>query len=70
MELTELRATKDNKVMKLLGLNEIRHLIAHTNKGELTIMLRKDESMHDYRFVLDAVPLDDEQNSALKELLK
>lgn len=70
MDLTELKATKDNKVMKLLGLTEIRHLIAHTNKGELTMMLRKGESVNEYRFVLDAVPLEDEQNANLKELLK
>lgn len=68
--LTELRATKDNKVMKILGSKEIRHYIARTDKGELYLMLREGESAIDYRFVLDAVPVDDETNLLLKELFK
>lgn len=68
--MTELQSAKDNKVMKLLGLTEIRHVIAHTNKGELTLMLHKGESAQNYRYVLDAVPTDDEVNDQLKELLK
>jgi len=70
MTITDLQATKDNKVMKLLGLKEVRHVIMHTNRGELTLMLNKDESAKDYRYVLDSVPLEYEQNDALKELLK
>lgn len=65
---TEKRALQDNKIMKLLGTTEVRHLIAHTSKGELTLMLRKGEPSSSYRFVLDSVPLEDEQNDELKEL--
>lgn len=70
MDFSEQKALKDNKIMKILGVKEIRHHIAITDKGELTLMLRKDERAIDYRFVLDAVPLDDEKNGELKELLK
>lgn len=65
---TEQKAAQDNKIMKILGITEIKHLIAHTNKGELTLMLRKGERAHDYRFVIDSVPLEDEKNDELKEL--
>lgn len=65
---TEQRSQQDNRIMKLLEATEVRHLIAHTNKGELTLMLRKGETAKDYRFVLDSVPLEDEKNDELKEL--
>ena len=67
----EKRSKIDNKIMKLFaiqGVEYITHPIAHTNKGELTLMLRKDESAHSYRFMFDSVPVDDETNDALKEL--
>lgn len=64
----EKNATLDNKIMKLLGLKEISHIIARTDKGELTLQLRKDEQAINYKFVLDAVPLTEEDNDALKEL--
>lgn len=67
---TQKRSVSDNKIMKLLGLKEIRHMICHTNHGELTLMLRLGEDAKDYRFVLDSVPLDDEKNASLKELFK
>lgn len=68
--MTKLQATKDNRIMKLLGVTEIRHRVALTNHGELTLMLRLGEDESGYRYVLDAVPLDDEKNAELKELLK
>lgn len=67
---TDKRAAQDNRIMTLLGVEIIRHLVAHTNHGELTLQLRKGEGATDYRFVLDAVPLDDDKNDILKELLK
>lgn len=54
----------DHTIMNILKVTELRHLIAHTNLGELTLMLRKGET--EYRFILDAVPVSNEQN---KELL-
>lgn len=53
--------------MEVLGVTEIRHYVAQTNKGDLTLMLRKGES--EYNFVLDAVPLDKDMNKELMELL-
>lgn len=65
---SEKRALQDNKIMKELGVNEIHHIVARTNKGELSIMLRKDEDSTQYRFVLDSVPVEDEKNDTLKML--
>lgn len=56
--------------MKLLGITEIRHHVALTNHGELTLMLRLGEDETGYRYVLDAVPVSDEVNAELKELFK
>lgn len=57
----------DHIVMDALDVTELRHLIAETNKGSLTLMIRKGESS--YRLVLDAVPLDDEKNKELMAVL-
>lgn len=67
--INEKQAIVDNKIMKLLGVTEIRHRIALTNHGELTLMLRLGEDASSYHYVLDAVPLDEDKNSELKELL-
>ncbi len=58
---------KDEKIMAVLGITEIRHLIAHTSKGELSLLLRKDSK--EYIFVLDAVPVDKDVNKELMDLL-
>jgi hypothetical protein len=58
----------DHKIMKILGVSELRHLICHTNLGELTMMIRKGETQ--YTFVLDAVPVGSEQNKELTTLLR
>ena len=55
--------------MKLFNEPEIRHHIGWLGGKELSLMLRKGENAVDYRYVLDAVPLDDEKNAELKELL-
>lgn len=52
--------------MEALGITEIRHLIAHTNKGELSLQLRKGQS--DYNFVLDAVPLTKAVNKEMMDI--
>lgn len=72
MDLSEKRAAQDNRIMKLLsnlGVEYITHPVADTNKGELRLMLRKGETALDYRFVFDSVPLEDDKNSEMKELL-
>lgn len=57
----------DTKIMNLLKVTEIRHYVAQTNKGDLTLMLRKGDN--EYRLVLDAVPLEDELSKELLALL-
>lgn len=63
-----LKSKNDNAVMRALKLSEIRHVIAHTNKGDLCLMLPFEGTSKDYRFVLDAVPLSDEDNTKLLKL--
>lgn len=58
---------QDHKIMEILGVNEIRHLIAHTSKGELTFMLRQGGT--EYQFVLDAVPVEKNANKELTDIL-
>lgn len=60
-------AKTDNKIMQLLGVNEIRHYIADTNKGQLTFQLRKGET--EYEFVLDAVPVEKELQKELMDIV-
>jgi len=58
---------EDMEVIKVLNLNEIRHIIAYTDKGDLALMIRKGETERQYHFVLDAVPVGEAEN---KELTK
>lgn len=60
-------ADRDNLIMKALKVSEVSSIIAKTNKGELTLRLKYEGTGNDYRFTLDAVPLEDKEN---KELLK
>lgn len=57
----------DHKIMELLEVTELRHFVAQTNKGELTLMLRKGETA--YRLVLDAVPVSQETHNILMPIL-
>lgn len=57
----------DHKIMESLGVTELRHFVAQTNKGELTLMLRKGETK--YRLVLDAVPVSEEVHDELMPIL-
>jgi hypothetical protein len=61
-------AKRDNYLMKLMKLGEIRHVICHSDKGDFCLMLSKDGQAKDYRFVLDAVPVDNKTNKELLEL--
>lgn len=56
----------DNEVMNVLKVSEIRHMLAHTNVGDLTLLIRKGET--EYTFCLDAVPVDREQQVELIDL--
>lgn len=55
----------DQMVMGITKTNEIRYVIAHTDKGDLCLALRKGEVEH--KFYLDAVPYDDKTNKELME---
>ncbi len=67
MKLKE-KARIDNSIMSITKVSEIRHIIAHTSKGDLCLMLPFKGTEFDYRFVLDAVPFDDKENKELLEL--
>lgn len=64
------KAKVDNAVMRLLKLSSIRHVIAHTSRGDLCLNLPFEGTWQDYRFFLDAVPLDDEDNEKLMGIVK
>lgn len=57
----------DQKVMELLKVTDISRMIASTPLGPLMLQLRKGEKK--YRLVLDSVPLEEELNKELMELL-
>lgn len=64
------KAIIDNKIMSIMKVNTLSHLVAQTDKGHLTLTLPKGGSKYDYRFVLDSVPYNDEDNEALIDLFK
>ncbi len=66
----ETLAKKDNAIMRTMKISEIRHIIAETNKGTLTLKLPFDGKATDYRFVLDAVPYPEKENTILLDLFK
>lgn len=61
-------ARRDNKIMTLTKVNEIRHVLAHTDRGDLTVGLAKGLTDLEYRFYLDAVPFSVENNKQLLDI--
>jgi hypothetical protein len=61
------RIKEDNKLMSILKVEEISRFVCDTNQGTLKLQLRKGDTK--YRFILDAVPLEEEQNNEVMELL-
>lgn len=55
------------EIMKLLKVESIAFLIAKTNQGELSKVLRLKDN--DYHYTLDSVTLDNETAEALIKLL-
>lgn len=55
----------DNRVMRLLKLDRVSEIVAHTNKGTLSLSLERGGSENDYRFYLDSVRCDDVLNNEL-----
>ncbi len=70
METLTQKAKRDNQLMKLLRVNDIRHIICHTDKGDFCLGLSKGGSAKDYRFILDAVPVSDKENNELLEIFQ
>lgn len=58
---------KDDQIMKILKVSEVRRLICGTEKGMLELFIRKGEN--NYALSLDSVPLDKETNKELMDLL-
>lgn len=58
---------QDDRIMKLLEVSTINRVICHTNKGVLTLQIRKGET--NYHLVLDAVPLLPDLNKELMDIL-
>ncbi len=67
-ERLDLKAQNDNRIMTVLRLTEVSHEICVTNRGHLRLTLAKDGVGKDYRFVLDAVPVEAKQNKELLDL--
>ena len=67
MNLIEM-CEKDQLIMKVLKISEISHILAKTNKGDLTLKLIFGEK--DYKFFLDAVPMEDKENKQLIKLFE
>lgn len=65
----EQLAKRDNKLMVVLGCNEISHILANSEKGSLTLKLIKGGCAADYRFTLDSVPLSKEDSDNLLILM-
>ena len=63
------KALRDNKIMKVMKVNELRHFVGRTEKGELSYGIKKDQTGDDYQFYLDAVPVEKEQNDELIKML-
>lgn len=64
----EHMALVDNALMRSLKVSEIGHKLAWTDRGELILKLPFKGEWRDYRFYLDAVPVDDVQNKSLLKL--
>ena len=56
----------DQAIMGITKTNNLSHMIAHTDKGDLTLNIRKGEIA--YTFCLDAVPYSDKDNKELIQL--
>lgn len=63
-------AKRDNQIMVVTKTSELTHSIAYTNLGDLRLRLPYQGTGKDYVFVMDAVPLDKEQNEQLFRLLE
>lgn len=70
MKNLEILAKKDNRVMSLLKLDEVRHVLLESDKGTLSLKLAKGGASFDYVFVLDAIPVESKYFKELFSLLE
>lgn len=61
-------ALVDNALMRSLKVGELGHKLASTDRGELILKLPFKGEWRDYKFHLDAVPVDEVQNKSLLKL--
>lgn len=66
MEKMLQKIKKDQKIMKLLKVSELRYHIGTTNLGPIDLLLRFGEE--EYTFLLDSSPLDKEKNEEMLTL--
>lgn len=68
----ENKIAKDQRIMRILKVSELRYSVGTTNRGPLDIMIRFGEDKYDFMF--DNTPVDDgtpggkERNQALLKL--
>lgn len=58
---------QDDQIMKLLNVSTMNRIICNTDKGYLTLQIRKGE--RSYGLVLDSVPLNKDDNEELMKIL-
>jgi len=61
-------AKADNLIMRVLKVSELSHTIAKTDKGDLNLRLNYEGKAEDYKFTLDAIPMEEKANNNLIEL--
>jgi len=66
MDKTLSKVEKDQKIMRILKVSELRYHIGSTNLGPLDLMLRYGEE--DYHFLLDSNPLEKDENESMLKL--
>lgn len=63
----ELKIKNDQRIIKALKCEEIKYHIGRTDRGaSIDLMVKKGSE--EYRFFVDAAPVDDEQNEQLIKL--
>jgi len=59
---------RDQQIMKLLKISELRHHVANSNLGPIDLQIRYGEDT--YQFLLDATIVDKETNDRLLKLFE
>lgn len=62
-------ALRDNEIMRVIKTHEISHILANSPRGTLVLSLPFKGTGSDYKFVLDAVPVSEEENTSLMNVM-